>query len=253
MSDVLANKYSQYAEALASQGRLQTAMTYLSQLNDPVRLLSLSLSLAVPSNLIVLCCAVCRSSKRPQALSCCTVLQMLSTSSPYVTAMPSLRLLCVDLTCVWSTGDQAAGVPSFPFQADQSGAQTPAVGMQRPAAPTPGPYNPSSPAHLVATPTQSSMPHPCKPSPTSSSSTLKRATLTASFLRSFQAHRSRPACPRPCPLPCRTPRHLLAATLRPRARRPSPPVLRTALLAAALRRDSPRLPTPSLPTLLPFR
>lgn len=37
MSDVLANKYSQYAEALASQGRLQTAMGYLSQLNDPVR------------------------------------------------------------------------------------------------------------------------------------------------------------------------------------------------------------------------
>lgn len=37
VSDILADKYSRYAEALAAQGRLQTAMNYLSQVKDPVR------------------------------------------------------------------------------------------------------------------------------------------------------------------------------------------------------------------------
>lgn len=37
LNDLLASKYSEYAEILASQGRVQAALRYLTFLNDPVR------------------------------------------------------------------------------------------------------------------------------------------------------------------------------------------------------------------------
>lgn len=122
MSDVLANKYSQYAEALASQGRLQTAMGYLSQLNDP--------KFQTPSSTVLLHRVANALNQQPAA-----------GVPPFPFQSENVR------------PEQGGAQHQTP-----AGASAQPTGPQRTAGLTPGGYNPSAPVRTAGPSTPSFTP-----------------------------------------------------------------------------------------------